>query len=157
MVYAYERVIYIFTKMRDFNRKLGNVYKARAYQNAIDILGNKNGLGKMGQSLKKKVRLITKQGTIDEYEQLLKYEQLIAIKGFGPSFINKMIKMSPPIDFSTPKDLLENDRVGLTRHQKIGILYQEELAQRIPRSLVKKMGNQLKLLIKRTGPNATEK
>lgn len=136
-----ERVIDTFIQLRNIYTLFGDVWRVRAYNNAISCLIEQGGnLNCLGKRLREKALLI-QQSTdeLPELHSLRKYLFFIKIPGFGPRVIKKFI------DQKIDPDEIHNLR--LTRLQKIGLKYWPQMQKRIPREVIRNVARRLKKLI----------
>lgn len=145
----YKTSINIFTRLHDIYDKLNDTYRSNAYHNAVKYLLN-DDLSKIGDGLKKKIEIIERKGYLKELIQLESYEKILDVKGFGLSFIKKLMELN--IKINNPKDLLDDkireklleNNIRLTHLQLINLNYYNELSKSINRNKVNYITKDLK-------------
>ena len=129
-----QNVIDILTKMREFWNQIGDIYRVKSYDNAIESIRN-NTMENIGDRIIKKIEEIVKTGKLAELDEVSNYKLLLNVLGFGKKGIKKMIERG--IKISSRADLLTlENKMELTKLQRIGIRYSEQLQRNIPHKVV---------------------
>jgi len=141
-----ENVAYIFGEMIKIHEALGNQYKVNAFKRAlrhvklsgsVAELKNKPGIGK---KLKLKIDEIVNTGKLKELEDfkrdptVVAIQKLIKIKGFGPRYINYIVKHFKARNIKDVRELVKSGKIKVNEQQRVGIKYYEDLNHKIPRS-----------------------
>lgn len=140
-----DNVIKELQEIMDYHRSLGNMIKAVQYGKAINSI-KKSGLLEIesgaqilslpfiGKGISSKVDELIKTGKISLLEKFKKdpkvksYKDLTKVFGIGPKKARVLINRN----ILTISDLKKNDEL-LTKSQKIGLKYYNDLKKRIPR------------------------
>ena len=145
-----------FKEIAELEGIIGNLFKAKAYKNAINILEGlpfdisstkelKNLAG-FGPSLTKKVDEIIRTGKSSYIDELYRNEEIKPIKlltsipDVGVKKAKDLIKKNIR-NIETLRSELENDKKLLTRSQKLGLKYYDDLKERISYSEIKTFDN----------------
>jgi len=127
-----EKVIDTFIQLRNIYSLFGDIWRVKAYNNAISCLLESNDINCLKKKLKEKALIIQNSNNeLPELIKLKKYQELIKIPGFGTKIIKQYIKDDiNPDNIPTKK---------LTRTQKIGLKYWKKMQKRIPRKNIKQI------------------
>lgn len=109
----------IFSEFRDFYEKIGDTYRAQAYDRAI------KDPNLAGKSLKSKIDTINNGEKLQELDEIRKYTALVSLRGFGVAFVKKAMKSGIP-----PKSLW-------TDAQRLSYKYRSVICSQIPRKIIK--------------------
>jgi DNA polymerase lambda len=140
-----EHIITELEKILDFHANEGNVFESLAYRKAIAQLKNSNekitscdqlkNYKYLGKSIGKKIKEILLTGKLGKTDYLKDDERSNTLKlltevwGIGMSLANKLYRKN----IKTIEDLRKNQDL-LNKNQKVGLMYYEEIKQRIPRA-----------------------
>jgi len=161
------KIINIFEQLRQIYDIRGEVYKEKAYRNAIESLKkltheinidnvpdeSKNKIAGIGKGISSKILEIVTSGELAELTSLQSDPRVQAYKifsntiGFGPALIRGLIAKK----IYTHADLrraLANKKIELTSAQKLGLKYYDDLLKRIPRAEVELLGQKFIKMIK---------
>lgn len=124
------------------------VFKARAYQKVISQLKDYShpitcyddvqGITGIGQKIREKIKEILETGTLKSAEKAKQLYNINALDAFqniydvGPTKANQLIKAGFT-DIHQLRDAIETNPSLLTKNQKTGLKYYEDLLERIPR------------------------
>lgn len=161
-------IIEELTILKKKEKENGNVFKERAYSNAIsnikkvdkveslDDLKDVKGIGK---SIKAKIIEIFETGKLEATEEIKAaaikgpslIEQFMNVYGIGRVKANKLIKEGiNSIDELRKKS--EEDPKLLNKNQKLGLIYYENFLERIPRTEMKQHEKTIMKLLKEISP-----
>jgi DNA polymerase beta len=128
------------------NKDETTLFKIRAYENAFKVMEEYgpiytvediNALNGIGKKLRAKMIEIVETGNLQEAQHLRKAEKirndLLNIYGIGPSKADDLIEKYNIQSLEDLIRLLQKDRSILTAAQTLGLIYYEDLQQRIPR------------------------
>lgn len=137
-------IIKIFKKMLGYYTVLGDVFRARAYRNALVALDN-DTLGSIGKSLKEKIKEIQDTGHLSALEDLEKtpmikaYTELEKVSGLGPKQIKTLIETQGIKGFADFKRRVLKGEIEVSRQQMLGIKYYDDLQKKVPRAEIKEL------------------
>ena len=135
------KVRQVFEELLDFYQTVGDVYRARAYLNALEdpVL--------MGKKLRDKALLIDSGKPLDELEVIRPLRKIAQIHGIGPKLVKKLMSLreTPEVQkiLRDPRKLIRSGLIELTEAQKLALENYEELGKKIPRGLI---GRYLKVI-----------
>ena len=151
-----------FRELAELEKNRGERFKHLAYAKAIKVLENhpseiKNGkealeLPGIGKSYALKIDEILETGKLKKIKELNKdpviksKKQLLAIQGFGPTSVNKLIEQGYD-SVAKIKKAWKDNKLELNNSQILGLKYYKDLEHRIPYNEVKFIGNLIKKLI----------
>lgn len=143
-------VIKILTELKMLYDKQGDIYRVRAYNNAIENI--KNGrIDQLTKHMQEKIKEIIKYGTTNELENLRKrnklFDELVDVPGFGPKVATKFLnKYMNQIEEKKKKDgvismIIKNKKImdSLNTQQQIGLKYYNDMKHKLHRSEVLKI------------------
>jgi DNA polymerase/3'-5' exonuclease PolX len=126
----------VFEELLEFYQSVGDVYRARAYLNALE------DPSLTGKKLKDKAILIDSGKTLDELEVIRPLLKIAQIHGIGPKLVKKLMTLreTPEVRkiLQDPRKLIQSGLVELTGAQKLALENYEELAKGVPRGLIEK-------------------
>lgn len=146
----------------------GSVYREKAYRKAVEEIKkvsyiiNKQTLPKfletkipsIGNGIKSKIAEFINTGVIEEVEKLKKTKEYNAylifskISGVGPATIRNWINLKL-FTIADLKSAVKAQKVILNNMQKYGLMYYDDLNDRIPRDEVQAVGQKIQLLLKK--------
>lgn len=142
----HDKIISIFEEMIKIHNALGNQYKVNAFKRAIQQIKNTENLYEIknksgiGKRIKLKIEEIMETGKLQELEDFKKNPDIIAIqklillKGFGPRYINYLVKHYRIKNVKDLRKLVKDKKIKINEQQRIGLKYYEDLLYNIPRS-----------------------
>ena len=165
-------VLDIFTQLAEINQQLGEVYKVRAYQNAIVSLKRLPSNAKFSSceellqtydvpglnvkgSLCRRIDEILETGECQELNELLKrpdikvYRDLISIHDIGVKLAKKLIKEYKVRSIDHLRELVKKGTVTLSRGQTLGLIHHKHLSQRVPYNEITGVIQRIKHALKR--------
>ena len=150
-------IISIFRKLEIYEKSNGNHFKSRAYSNGIKALQSLNDdselqesnlvtIRGLGKSLIQKISEIIKTGSCKDCDSIQEKddprELFMKIHGIGPVKANELMK-----DGVNSINELRNNQHLLNDVQKKGLLYYEDIQQRIPRKEIQHHEGYLKKVL----------
>lgn len=143
-------VIRVLNELRMLYNKQGDIYRVRAYDNAIEKI--KNGrVNQLTKHMQEKIKEIIKHGTTNELNDLRGknklFNELIDVPGFGPKvtakFLDKYLNGNlneKKISGGIPM-IIKNKKImdSLSTQQQIGLKYYTDMKHKIHRSEVLKI------------------
>jgi DNA polymerase beta len=132
-------------KPPNFSFKINSFKKARNVISSLDYkitIDNINNIKEFSDKIKNRIKEILTSGKLSEVSQDKSNSNIMdltKITGIGPSKAKELIKNN-----ITLEDLLDPDKYKehsklLTHHQKIGVLYYNDLQKKIPQEIIKKI------------------
>lgn len=161
-------IIAELTILKKKEKENGNVFKERAYSNAItnikkvekvEKIEDLEGVKGIGKSIKSKIIEILETGKLEATEELKKkvdqgtnvVEQFMNVYGIGRVKAKKLNEDGiNSIEELRKKS--EEDPKLLNKNQKIGIIYYEDFLERIPREEMKKHEKDIFKLLREISP-----
>ena len=139
-----KKIIEIFAELASIYSSIGDEYRALAYSKAIMSIrfNEKRGIG---SSIQAKIDEITTTGKLKLLDELKKnpvimeQKELLKIHGITIKFIKKY-------NILNIKDLqkrVDSGEIKLTNGQELGLEYHTELSKKIPRNMMKKIGDKI--------------
>lgn len=166
-----KKIIDIFTQFSEINRQLGEIYKVRAYQNAIVSLKrlpidakfksceellqkyDVSGLNVKG-SLCRRIDEILETSECQELNELLNrpdikvFRDLVSIQDVGVKLAKKLIKDHKIKSIEHLQELVKKGIVTLSRSQTLGLVYHKHLVQRVPYNEITGVLHRIKHVLK---------
>lgn len=147
-------------------KSIGDIHRERAYQKAyytikkLDSIPNtKSELIKypnLGKGIVDKIFEYINTGKVKKLEEIKKEQKYIvnltSILGIGPSFAKKLISQNIH-NINELKKAYNSGKVNLTNAQILGIKYNRDLKERIPRREIDDFKYELKNITKSISPN----
>lgn len=131
---AYEKALF---SIKDYNKEI---------ENSDELLALPN----VGKRMKEKYDIVKKTGTlpmIEEHKDKLQAIKLFSnIYGLGPSKISKLLDKNI-VTLDDLKKHQDDKDIKLTKSQKLGLMYYDDINKRIPRSEIKKYDTLLHQLL----------
>lgn len=161
-------IIEIMSKLEDYYRQLGDVFRSRAYSNALLTLKKfpkkitssidvKDEAG-IGKAILEKIDEIIKTGTLSFLEELLvpkdvqEKNQLQSVLGFGPVFVKKLNQKKIYNVDDLRKAVVEK-KIELNEQQRIGLKHHDDLQKMISRKDAHSVVNKVNLIAKKLYPD----
>lgn len=161
-------ILKIFNKILNFHESLGkkgNIstkYRIESYKKAIKSIENYNkhiynsknvkNLPYIGKGFCNKINEISKYGTLKIYENIKKNKYTNSLKkfqkiwGIGPIIAQEIINKNI-YNIKNLKKAIKNKKIILTKQQKIGLKYYEDLNKKISREKITEYTNIIKKYI----------
>lgn len=175
-----KKIIEIFTHLAEINRQLGEIYKARAYQNAISSLKRLPtappakfgscaelikkyyvpGINLKG-SLCKRIDEIIETGECKELNELMErpdikvFRDVVSIQDVGVKLARKLIDKDGVKSIEHLQELVRQGKIILTRNQTLGLIHYKHLLQRVPYNEVTQTVNRIKKILLAKYPGLT--
>jgi DNA polymerase/3'-5' exonuclease PolX len=152
------KIISMLKEFHDINEILGDVHRARAYNNAIlEIrklppiisVDQLTKIKNIGKGISQKIQEYLDTGSVAELAKLKKspivstYDSLGKIAGVGKQTIAEWIKLGI-MNLAALRRAISNGQVTLTPMQQLGLRHYSDLNERIPRDEVSHIANYIK-------------
>jgi DNA polymerase/3'-5' exonuclease PolX len=158
------KIINILEEFAQISSIVGEVYKEKAYHNAINIikhidweLNNENidkKIPGIGKNIFKKIQEFLRTGEIKELIRLKNKKEIVAysvfskIIGVGPATISEWIR-NGIYTLSDLRKSISTDKIVLNNMQKYGLMYYIDLNEKISRGEMEFLINYFTTIIKR--------
>lgn len=163
-----KKIIEVFTQLAEINQQLGEIYKVRAYQNALVSLKRLpsdakfksceellkkhkvvSGINIKG-SLCRRIDEILETGECQELNELLErpdikvFRDLTSVHDIGVKLAKKLIDKHKIKSIEHLQELVKKKSIVLTRNQTLGLVYYKHLLQRVPYNEITDVVNRIK-------------
>ena len=161
-------IIEELTILKKKEQQDGNIFKVKAYKNAITSIENLDtvssiedleGVKGIGKSIKEKIIEIFETGKLEATKDLKEQfkgsnvvEQLMNVYGIGRVKANKL-KREGITSIEDLRKKSEEDPKLLNKNQKVGLLHYEDLLLRIPRNEMEKHEKKVFKLLSQVSPS----
>jgi len=141
-----DQIISIFKGLRRYYEIENDIWRVKAYREAIDVLESLEydidgthklpGIGKRSMD---KINKIINGATLEDFisqdgiQKLHAYEQLVNVRDIGPKKAKKLIAEYNIKDIKDLKKKVKASKIKLTKSQLIGLKYYDDLIRQIPR------------------------